>query len=374
MKEIVDMDRMTLKKISGEAPSPFWDSFVLPLLRYRQMTYTVVGVTVAVALLYCLIIPNQYTSTATILPTSANDQLSELKDLAAGSLGELGLGSMMQAQENSSALYPRVLTSRLISENVLRRSYEFTDGDEEISMTLEDYVDAGNIDRNITALSGLVGIDVDRRTGVISLSVTTEYPKLSAAVVHAYLDELEDYNINYRQSKARDNEQFVATRLDEVKTELKQAEETLSAFQYKNMNYMNASDPQLQQELARLQRDVTVKEGVFLALTKKHELAKVEAAKDVPIVQVLDRGSVPLVKSSPRRSLYMMGALFGSLFFSILLSLWLDLSAKRRFRASLERVITAPELKMNRLESKLVSRASRLADVLDRSGETLNKN
>ena len=132
MKVIVDMDRMTLKKTSGEAPSPFWDSFVLPLLRYRQMTYTVVGVTVAVALLYCLIIPNQYTSTATILPTSANDQLSELKDLAAGSLGELGLGSMMQAQENSSALYPRVLTSRLISENVLRRSYEFTDGDEEI--------------------------------------------------------------------------------------------------------------------------------------------------------------------------------------------------------------------------------------------------
>ncbi len=367
------MDRMTLKKTTGETPSPFWDSFVLPLLRYKRMTYTIVGVTVAVALLYCLVIPNQYTSTATILPSAGNDQFSELKDLAAGSLGELGLGSMMQAQENSSALYPKVLTSRLISENILRRDYEFSDGTEMKTMALEEYVDAGNIDRSVAALANLVRIDVDRRTGVISLSATTEHPELSAAVVHAYLDELENYNINYRQSKARDNEQFVAARLNEVKTELNQAEEALSAFQNKNLNYMSSSDPGLQEQLARLQRDVTVKEGVFLVLTKKHELAKVEAVKDIPIVQVLDRGSVPLVKTSPRRSLYMIGAFFGSLFFAILLSLWMDLSVKRRFRASLERIVTSPEIKMNRVESRLIRRATRLVDAFERSGETHNQ-
>ena len=359
------MEGITMRRSAGENSSPFWNSFILPILRYKRMTYIIVTTSTILTLAYCLIIPNQYTSVATILPSGGNDQLSELKDLAGGSLSELGLGSLMQASENSSAIYPKILSSRLISEQILDQTFAFTHKGEAKSMTLFDYTKAENKDKALLKLDEIVGIDLDRRTGFITLSATTTYPELSAKVVHSYLDHLENYNLNYRQSKAKENERFIASCLNEAMKDLSNAESELETFRKKNLNYMTSQDPALQKELSRIQREVTVKEGIFLTLTKKHEIAKLESVKDVPIVQVLDQGSVPIIKSSPRRSLYMLAAFIGSLFMSILLSLWFDISVKRDFRTNLERVIESPGIEMGRIESKIATKATWLASLLD---------
>lgn len=359
------MEGITMRRSTGEKSSPFWNSFILPILRYKRMTYVIVATSTILTLVYCLIIPNQYTSVATILPSGGNDQLSELKDLAGGSLAELGLGSLMQASENSSAIYPKILSSRLISEQILDQIFVFTHKGEAKSMTLFDYTEAENKDKALLKLDEIVGIDLDRRTGFITLSATTTYQELSAKVVHSYLDHLENYNLNYRQSKAQESERFIASRLYEARKDLGNAESELETFRKKNLNYMTSQDPALQKELSRIQREVTVKEAIFLTLTKKHEIAKLESVKDVPIVQVLDQGSVPIIKSSPRRSLYMIAAFFGSLFMSVLLSLWFDISVKRGFRTNLERVIQSPGIEMGRIESRIATKATWLASLLD---------
>lgn len=61
--------------------------------------------------------------------------------------------------------------------------------------------------------------------------------------------------------------------------------------------------PALGQELARLVREAKIQEEVFKLVTTQHELAKIEEAKDVQSVQVLDRAIPPDRKSGPRRSL-----------------------------------------------------------------------
>ena len=118
------MEKIHLIKNTETIASPFFQSVLLPLLRYKRMTYTVVTTTLMVTLVYCLLIPNWYTSTATILPTSGGGGLSGLSSLA-GSLADMGLGSMMQADENSSALFPKILKSRLLSEKVLNHQFYF---------------------------------------------------------------------------------------------------------------------------------------------------------------------------------------------------------------------------------------------------------
>ncbi|MCH7690348.1 MAG: hypothetical protein IIA17_04805 [candidate division Zixibacteria bacterium] len=365
------MEGITMRRTAGENSSPFWNSFILPILRYKRMTYVIVTTSTILTLGYCLIVPNQYTSVATILPSGGNNQLSELKDLAGGSLSELGLGSLMQASENSSAIYPKILSSRLISERILGQTFAFTHKGEAKSMTLLDYTEAANSDKALLKLNKIVGINLDRRTGFITLSATTTYPELSAKVVHSYLDHLEDYNINHRQSKAKENERFIASRLTESKKDLSKAESELETFRNKNLNYMTSQDPALQKELSGIEREVTVKEAIFLTLTKKHELAKLESVKDVPIVQVLDKGSVPITKTSPKRSLYMMAAFIGSLFMSVLLSLWFDISVKRGFRTNLERVIQSPGIEMGRIESRIATKATWLASLLDEPGRQI---
>jgi uncharacterized protein involved in exopolysaccharide biosynthesis len=355
------MEKIKLHHDPEEPTSAFWQSFVLPVLRYKKLTYAITAASVSLTLVICLLIPNKYTSTAALLPTTNNDQISDLKELAAGTLGDLGLGSLKQVSDQSSALYPQILSSRTVSEAILKRSYQYDDDGEQKSITLSEYVDQPNIDLELAALSELVGIWQDRKTGMVYLSVTTTYPELSAHIVHAYLDELNDYNVNKRQSKAQANQQFMARRLDEIKHELANAEDSLLAFKEQNRNFDNSGDPELQLELQRRERLAMVKSEEFGFLTKQHELARIDAVKDIPVVNVLDSGSVPIMKSWPRRSIYLLGALLGSLFGGIVLSLWLDISGKRRFRDQFSRTLHSPDIQYSRLEERLLQRIERMA-------------
>ena len=239
---------------------------------------------------------------------------------------------------------------------------------------LLEVVDAANIDCAVQGLQELIEIDTDKRTGVVLLSATTEYPELSTAIVHAYLEELDNYNIHHRRSKAANNEKFISGRLAEVKHELQEAEDTLKSFREKNMNYLKSDDPGLQLHLSRLQRDVELKAGLYISLNQQHEIARLGAAKDIPIVQVLDVGAVPLVKSSPRRSIILLAAFFGSLICSVLLSLWLDLSSKRQIKRNIDKVIASPGVRLNKLEECLVERVAGIACISEQKNSLAEKN
>jgi capsule polysaccharide export protein KpsE/RkpR len=66
-------------------------------------------------------------------------------------------------------------------------------------------------------------------------------------------------------------------------------------------------------------RRVKIEETVYELLTQQYELAKVQEAKEIPVVRVLDRAEVPLRKWGPHRGMLTMigaivGLLLGSLF------------------------------------------------------------
>lgn len=356
------MNRMTIKRTESDSHSLLWEYGIKPLLKYRKMSYLIIGVTVIVTLAYCLLLPNQYTSTASILPGGNNNTLSGLKDLAAGSLGELGLESFVSADETSSALYPQILRSRLISEKILGKMYNFTHNNEPLSITGYEYLKQPIPDKAIRKLHSIVGISTDRKTGLISLSVTTEYPELSAKMISAYLTELDEYNKTYRNSKAKQKEQFISEQLVQAKSDLRNAEKDLMTFQSQNRNYATSDDPMLVNQFADLKRNVSIKETVFLTLTKQHELARVESAGDMPVINILDHGSVPLVKSAPRRSLYMLSAFFMAGFISLLLSVWREHNNRRINKNRLHELIHDNSYNMNRLERTVLNTITTFTD------------
>jgi uncharacterized protein involved in exopolysaccharide biosynthesis len=360
------MDKLTIKNNAADSRSPWIEMIIMPILRYKKMTYIMVSSTIAVTLISCLMLKNQYTSTAAILPTGNTSISSELKDLAAGSLGELGLGGVSQGAENTSALYPSILSSRRISERILERNYSFYHKSKPYSMTLDEYIDASNRDKALKELDKLLAVDVDRKTGVIKLSITTDYPELSAAVVHAYLEELDDYNIHYRQTSASENVKFTSRRSGEIRAELEQAEDSLTAFKEANMNFMVSNDPLMQLELSRLQREVDIKSSLYLIMAQQNETAKVEAAKDIPVVQILDPGAVPIDKKSPKRSIILAGAALGSLLLSFMLSVWFDISIKRGLNKQIRQVVESPEIKMSNFEARIAGRIGRFAEMIDK--------
>jgi tyrosine-protein kinase Etk/Wzc len=59
--------------------------------------------------------------------------------------------------------------------------------------------------------------------------------------------------------------------------------------------------PELRFELEQLMRDQKVQETVFLLMTQRYEMAKVDEARDTSTFQILDRPTLPTYRSRPKR-------------------------------------------------------------------------
>jgi uncharacterized protein involved in exopolysaccharide biosynthesis len=95
-----------------------------------------------------------------------------------------------------------------------------------------------------------------------------------------------------------------------------------------------------------LDRRVRVDEEVWETLTKQYEMARVQEAKEIPTIQVLDEPSIPNLKSGPRRTLIVLFCTLLSFVLSCALIYWLDFwekmdeqsEAKRLFAQALAKV------------------------------------
>jgi len=66
-----------------------------------------------------------------------------------------------------------------------------------------------------------------------------------------------------------------------------------------------------------LYRQVTMQDTIYETLTKQYELAKVQEAKEIPSVKVLDEPDVPERKSSPHRAIIVFLGALASVFAGI---------------------------------------------------------
>ncbi len=290
--------RLTIKSEQKDGPTigmRVFDLLGLIVSRRRFVAAMTLGAAVVTAAIV-LLIPSQYTSVATILPTGKSDKVAELKALA-------GLTTPMTSDANSSDLFPSVLQSQSIRDAVLQRSYHFDyDGDTK-TLSLADYYDLSNEDQLRAELADNTAVNIDRKTGVITLSFASEYPALSQQVVQAYLDELESFNLYKRRSNGKENAAYLDHQVANKRQELNDAEKQLEEYQKVNRDWATTTNPEILARLAELQREAEVKNQTYLYLTRQYEIAKFEAQKDVPIVSILDQPSLPTVKSYPMRAM-----------------------------------------------------------------------
>lgn len=91
--------------------------------------------------------------------------------------------------------------------------------------------------------------------------------------------------------------------------------------------------PELRFELEQLMREQKIRETVFSLMTQRHEMAKVDEARDTSTFQILDYPTLPTAKSRPKRKKIVVLGFAVGLAFSctwIILPVWW----RRRARAS----------------------------------------
>lgn len=278
------------------------------------------------SLITLLLMPNQYLSTATILPSKQADSFQDLKAIAGIFGSQIPLGGTPE-------LFPVVLRSRLVADAVLKYKYSLIWNNIDTCITLEDYFSQTNKDKLRALLAGITTISTDKKTGTISIGVETECPELSLGITQRYLAELEQYNLHSRTTKAQVMEQYLARESAAREEILLITQDKLREFQEANRNWAQTSNPLILQELARLKRDVAILEQNFIFLSREHESAKLEVELDTPIITILDQPFLPELKSGPFRLTILTAVGFLALTITLILVTILD-SIQGRARES----------------------------------------
>lgn len=129
----------------------------------------------------------------------------------------------------------------------------------------------------------------------------------------------------------RQNEAIMLkSRIDELQNQLERIEKGTRRKESSDPPQISGADtdfyipfdelPALGMQLLRLMREAKIQEKVFELMTTQYELAKIEEAKDVNTIQVLDRAVAPDKKSSPKRSLIVVLSTFMAFFAAIFMA------------------------------------------------------
>lgn len=162
---------------------------------------------------------------------------------------------------------------------------------------------------NIIKNGDRIRLKKDAITGVLKLSVEVEDPRIAYDISLFLLKELNMSLVRIMSNKAAANRKFIEERLSEVKKDLANAENKLKHYRAKNRLRLDPSD---QLEDARLQREVLINQEVMIQLQKQYEMAKIEEAKDLPVLDVIDSPRMPVEKSKPQRKrIVLIGLVLG---------------------------------------------------------------
>jgi len=365
------------------AAVPNWVANASLLWQERRMLLRTAGIALVTALAIAFLLPKQYESTARIMPPGNSmggaAVLAALTGHPGGALGNLEAlaGGLLSGNGNTSLfidlLHSGSVSARLIDRFDLQHVYH------------KRY----RID-TAKCLARRTTIVDDKRSGVITLTVTDTDPVRARDIAQGYLDELNQLVNRTNTSSAHQERLFIERRLQNVKGDLEQAQQRLSEFSsthstidikeqtratvdaasrlraqltveqagldslrqmygdgnvrvrsaqarisviegeiaklsgspkalpadfitsgedeslgsHSDDNYPPLRQlPRLAVPYANLYREVQVQEAVYELLTQQYEIARIQEAKDVPVVSVIDAAGIPEKKSFPPRLL-----------------------------------------------------------------------
>jgi uncharacterized protein involved in exopolysaccharide biosynthesis len=175
------------------------------------------------------------------------------------------------------------------------------------------------------SLRGMLTVAADRRTGIVSFIVTHRDPKLGYSIASNLMNALRDFDVDRRRGRAAVERRFVETRVGELSTEARVAEDSLARFLAQNRAM--GSSPQLEMQRERLLRVVQLRQSVLVSLSQALEQAKIEELRDTPLVTVLQEPAMPSI-AVPRK--WIQWTLFGVIVALVALVVWNERGVVRR--------------------------------------------
>ena len=293
------------------------------LWKARKFIAIVTAASLAIGILYIIFATKMYSGTITLYPAQSGAK-SPMAQMAA----QMGMAGSSTGDANYNI--PDVVKSRTLSEQIVEHKWEIEGFDKEVDLveyldtiwevekpdevvTKEDE-DAWRL-RKLYGYSSLIAknridVNANKQTGLITVSVMMEHPKLARDIANFISVFVANWVNDTQKESIRKNLEFINERAAVLGAELQEAENELKKFRETNRNILNS--PDLQLELQRLQRQVTIKQEVYLTMIKQREINQIEENKSADVIRNLDRAIEKMAPIEPNKILSLtVSILFG---------------------------------------------------------------
>ena len=177
----------------------------------------------------------------------------------------------------------------------------------------------------LNKLKSYIKVEVDKKTMFLTITCTLQNPVIAANLTSLVQNQLTRYIVNYRTEKVRKEMIFLTSRQDEARKRYDQALFTFSNYKDQNRNrFLNVAKTQEK----KLQYEVDLAFNLYSSLTTQLSEAQIRVQKETPIFKVLEPARVPLSRTSPKRSLITIGAMFIGIFVSLLIVFFKSVNLK----------------------------------------------
>lgn len=324
-----------------------WMDILRRIIAIRKTLYKAAGVGVVLGIIIALSIPKQYTVTVTLSPEMGGDKASGgLASLASSFLG--GGASSNSPDALNATLAPDIVASTPFVLELFNTRVQTLDG--ELDTTLVAYLDEqktpwfsyiikapgmaiGAIksiftekvdtvsalnpfqltEKEATKVEGLrkaIIANVDKKTAMTTITVTLQDPKVTAIVADSVVAKLQQYIIDYRIKKAKEDCSYLEQLYKERQQEYYNAQSKYAHYFDSNRNIALQS---VRAEQERLQNDMNLAYQVYSQVAQQLQVARAKIQEEKPVFAIIEPAIVPLLPSSTSRKAIIIGFIFLSI-------------------------------------------------------------
>ena len=313
---------------------------LLRILREKKVLAVFLCVFSAVGVIVALSLPKSYTSNVVLAPELSTGGLAmseSLGDLASSFGFDLGGKSSMDAIYPE--LYPDIFMStefvmglfdipvRLKEDNSVKSYYEHIIQDTKVPFWAypkiwlvdlfkknDDTLPAKSGGKDVfriskkdfdmcDAIRNNINCIVDKKTSVITISVTDQDPLVSAIVADTLQNRLQEYIINYRTKKARNDYDYYKKLYAESKNAYLKAQNVYASYADANQDVFLESCKAKQDEL---ENEMQLRYNVYSQMSAQLQNAKAKIQERTPVFTIMERPIMPYKATSTPRSVIVM--------------------------------------------------------------------
>jgi uncharacterized protein involved in exopolysaccharide biosynthesis len=280
---------------------------------------------VAVAsIVISLTLAPKYETNSVILPYQNSQQSAGIGGLLQSSLG-VNLSSSQGM--NYERIFDDLFRSNDFIQNIL---YEYVENKDGKNSLLIDLIIDGDIDDALTEtqlsllaqssfIANHLSVNYDSYKSLVYIRVSFDDEILALNIHNLVLEEFDKYLSDLKNTQIEQKNLKLNQKLQAVDVELKDLEIKKENFITVNKNIIDS--PFLTKELRVIEREIGVKESIFLSLSSQIELNKVDLSLEKNNFRILNSPVLPLSPSFPKKKLIVIVSTLIAFFGSILLLL-----------------------------------------------------